>query len=191
MSDLVEQLCNQAKAGDSAAACELVTVFYARIFAYFRRLCGNETDAEDLTQKTFLKVWNALASFEGRSAFSTWLHGIAHHVYVDWRRRSNRLETQSDDWWEACLSETPSPFENAAERDSACQLYRAVERLEEATRETVHLHYYQGLSLSETAETLGVAVSTVKYRLRDALGFLRKRVSEPRNQYLGTKGNML
>ena len=185
MSDLVKQLCNQAKAGDSAAACELVTVFYARIFAYFRRLCGNEADAEDLTQKTFLKVWNALATFEGRSAFSTWLHGIAHHVYVDWRRRSNRLETQSDDWWDGCLSAATGPFEDVAQRDSACQLYRAVDRLDEGMRETIHLHYYQGLSLSETAEALGVAVSTVKYRLRDALDILRKRMAEPRNEIRG------
>ena len=159
-----------------------MTAFYARIFAYFRRLCGNEADVEDLTQKTFLKVWNALASFDGRSAFSTWLHAIAHHVYLDWRRRGNRLDLRADDWWEGCLSETPSPFENAAERDSACQLFSAVERLEEATRETVHLHYYQGLSLSETAEALGIAVSTVKYRLRDALNALRKRMGEPRNE---------
>ncbi len=191
VSDSVEQLCNQAKDGDLAAACELVTAFYARIFAYFRRLCGNEDDAADLTQKTFLKVWSALACFDGRSAFSTWLHAIAHHVYVDWRRRRDRLDARPDEWWEACLSDTASPFEDVAERDSACQLYRAVEQLEEATRETVHLHYYQGLSLSETAEALGVAVSTVKYRLRDALDLLRKRVGEPPSQNLGTKGYMV
>src|SRR5687767_1991833 len=157
MSDAAERLCGAAKAGDMAAASELVILFSPRIFAFFRRLCGNEPDAEDLTQKTFMKVWSALGSFEGRSSFSTWIHGIAHHVYVDWRRRANLTDFRPDEWWEACAADGPSPFEEAAEREMAWQLYALVEQLEEETREAVHLHYYQGLSLKETAEVLNIA----------------------------------
>ena len=65
-------------------------------------------------------------------------------------------------------------------RDSARYLYALVERLEEGVKEVVHLHYYQGLSLSETAEALGIATSTVKYRLREALDFLRSQTCEPK-----------
>ena len=50
-----------------------------------------------------------------------------------------------------------------------------MQQLDEEKREAVHLHYYQGLSLSETAEVLGIAASTVKYRLREALDFLKAR----------------
>src|SRR6266480_3593064 len=85
MSDHADSLCNRAESGDLSAASELVSLFYERIFAYFRRVCGNDQDAADLTQKTFFKVWTSLGSFRRRSAFSTWLHGIAHHVYVDCR----------------------------------------------------------------------------------------------------------
>jgi RNA polymerase sigma factor (sigma-70 family) len=53
-----------------------------------------------------------------------------------------------------------------------------VEELDDEKKQTVHLHYYQNLPLSETAEVLGVAVSTVKYRLREALDFLRARSAE-------------
>jgi len=55
-----------------------------------------------------------------------------------------------------------------------------VEQLEEDARQVIHLHYYQHLSLLETAEVLGVATSTVKYRLRGALELLRLRMSDPK-----------
>jgi len=58
--------------------------------------------------------------------------------------------------------------------------------LGEDARQTVHLHYYQGLSLAETAEILGVATSTVKYRLREALEFLRARMTDSRLHPLQT-----
>jgi len=184
MRDSVEELCNRAKAGELPAASELVTLFYQKIFAYFRRLAGNEHDAADLTQRTFCKAWSSLEKFQGRSSFSTWLHGIAHHVYVDWRRQKNPGEPAKEDWWENCADDSPSPFENVAEQDTANRLYAIVERLDEESREAVHLHYYQGLSLAETAEVLNVAVSTLKYRLRDALDVLRAQIAEPKIEHV-------
>jgi RNA polymerase sigma-70 factor (ECF subfamily) len=76
--------------------------------------------------------------------------------------------------------EGPGPFENAVEREQAGQLYQWVDQLDEETRETMHLHYYQGLSINETAEALNIATSTVKYRLRAALDFLRTKTAEPK-----------
>lgn len=180
MSDRVERLCQLAQDGDTTAASELVTLHYERVYAFLRRLCGNETDAEDLTQKTFAKSWTALPSYAGRSSFSTWLHGIARNVYVDWRRKGNRLDAQTEDWWDARAAEGPGPFEDAAERESAHRLYALVEQLEDGMRQAVHLHYYQGLSLKETGEALNLAPSTLKYRLREALDFLKAKTAEPK-----------
>jgi DNA-directed RNA polymerase specialized sigma24 family protein len=58
-----------------------------------------------------------------------------------------------------------------------------VERLEPERKEAVHLHYYQGLSIKDTADVLEVATSTVKYRLREALNILRARAIEPAGQF--------
>ena len=184
MSDPATKLCERAQAGDMEAASELVAQFYERLYAWFRRLTGHDQDAADLTQKTFGKVWTSLGSYQGRSSFSTWLHGIGHHVYVDWRRRNSPTEQPSDEWWLTCADERPSPSDATADREQAHQLYALVERLDPDTRQTVHLHYYQGLSLAETAEVLGIATSTVKYRLREAIEFLRARTAEPK---LGTR----
>jgi RNA polymerase sigma-70 factor (ECF subfamily) len=180
MSDTVEQICLRAQAGSREAAAELVECMYEPIFAYLRRVSGHPEDAADLTQKTFAKAWTALASYKGRSRFSTWLHGIAHHVYVDWRRQRKPDSPQTDEWWAACPAPTPSPFENAAGQDSAHRLYALVDHLDEDARQTLHLHYYQELSIAETAEVLGVATSTVKYRVRGALELLRTRMADPK-----------
>jgi RNA polymerase sigma-70 factor (ECF subfamily) len=180
MSDQAAKLCQRATAGDLDAASELVTQHYERIFGWFRRLCGHEADAADLTQKTFCKVWTSLGSYQGRSSFSTWLHAIGYHVYLDWRRQRRPDELPGEEWWLSCADDGPGPFESAVDREQAAQLWSLVERLDEDTRQTVHLHYYQGLSLAETAEVLGIAASTVKYRLREAIEFLKARTTEPR-----------
>jgi len=180
MSDDVKNLVERAKSGDRSAASQLITEFYERIFAYFRRRCGNDEDAADLTQKTFCKVWTSLKNYDQRSSFNTWLHSIAHHVYVDWRRVNHRLDPQSDEWWDACIADEPGPFENAAEGEAAHQLYRAVEQLNDEQRDIVHLHYYQSLSIQETADALSIATSTVKCRLRNALTALQGRLTEPK-----------
>ncbi len=172
------QLVEAAKRGELRAATELVDRFYEALFAFLRRLAGNETDAADLTQKTFARVWPALPRFAGRSSVSSWLHGIAYHVYQDWRRANHRLEPRPDEWWEDCADPRHSPDRLVADADLAATLYGAVDRLEPDLRSTVHLHYYQGLTLEETAEALGVAASTVKYRLRSAVQQLQARLAE-------------
>jgi RNA polymerase sigma-70 factor (ECF subfamily) len=172
-----QQLADAVRGGDRAAAAELVERHYAAIYAYLRRLAGSETEAADLTQITFTRVWQALPGFAGRSALRGWLHGIAHHVYLDWRRRNGRLESRPDEWWLAHADERLGPDRLAADGDLAATVYAAVDGLDPDLRGTVHLHYYQGLTLEETAAALDIASSTVKYRLRQALDRLQQRLS--------------
>lgn len=171
------ELVESARHGSQAAAVRLIDLFYARIYAFLRRLSGNDADAADLTQQSFKRAWQSLPTFAGRSTVSSWLHSIAYHVYVDWRRSDRHGEPRSNEWWAACPSNDASPAELAANSDLAAALYASVERLEPDLRDTVHLHYYQGLTLQETGEALAVATSTVKYRLRQALSELQKRLA--------------
>ncbi len=173
-NDLVKAVCR----GELRAATDLVDRFYATLYAFLRRLTGTEADAADLTQKTFGRVWQALPRFAGRSSLSSWLHGVAYHVYQDWRRANHRLESRPEDWWADCPDPAPGPDAATARSDLASTLYAAVEALEPDLRDAVHLHYYQGLTLDETAEVLGIAASTVKYRLRSAIERLQSRVAD-------------
>ena len=183
MESRIKNLCEGVCRADKNAACELLEIYYADIYSYLRRLCGSVADAEDLTQQTFLKVWSSLGSFAGRSKFSTWLHRIAHNTYVDWQRENaGGTKDRCEQWWAECIDKNPSPLANVAERQFAQCLYEAVDRLDEDRKQVVHLHYYQGLSIRETARVLGIATSTVKYRLREVLKILRVKVGVEENE---------
>jgi RNA polymerase sigma-70 factor (ECF subfamily) len=183
MDRRINKLCKLARKADKDAACELLRIHYADIYSYLRRLCGSRQDAEDLTQQTFLKVWTSLDSFAGRSKFSTWLYRIAHNTYVDFRRDdTNCKRDYSDQWWAECIDANPGPFDNVAERQLARRLYETVDQLDEDKRSIVHLHYYQELSIRETAKVLGIATSTVKYRLREVFKILRNELDIEENE---------
>ncbi len=174
MDRRIKRLCKRAGRADKSAASELLKMYYADVYSFLIRLCGSAADAEDLTQQTFLKVWSSLDGFKGRSKFSTWLYRIAHNTYIDFQREnagSNR--DRSDQWWAECIDKNPGPFANVVERQLARRLYETVDQLDEDKRHVVHLHYYQGLSIRETAKVLNIATSTVKYRLREVFKILR------------------
>jgi RNA polymerase sigma-70 factor (ECF subfamily) len=172
-----KKLIKRARKADTNAANELLRDYYADVYSYLRRLCGSQVDAEDLTQQTFLKVWSSLDGFKGRSKFSTWLYRIANNCYIDWRRKNpGNARPDADQWWHECTDNNPGPSQELAQHQLSRQLYQAVERLDEDKKQTVHLHYYQGLSLRETGKVLGVATSTVKYRLREVLKVLRTQI---------------
>lgn len=176
MKTEAHELVERISRGEQVAATDLIDLFYERIYAFLRRLCANEADAADLTQRTFGRVWQALPSFSGRSSVGSWIHSIAYHTYVDWRRANHRTEPRSPEWWAECVSNDPAPDELASRHDLAATVYAAVDRLAPELRDTVHLHYYQELTLQETADALEVATSTVKYRLRQALCALESKI---------------
>ena len=180
------QLAETACGGDPAAAVELIELYYERIYAFLRRLAGNDADAADLTQRTFARVWQALPTFAGRSSVSSWMHGIAYHVYVDWRRADRHAEPRSNQWWAARPAPDALPDEIVAHRDMAAAVYGVVDELEPDLRHTVQLHYYQNLTLQETADALGIATSTVKYRLRQALTELQGKLASERTSPVPT-----
>lgn len=139
-----------------------------------RRMCciwlKDAALAEDAVQETFVKAWRAALSFRGECSEKTWLMRIAVHVCWDMRRswwfrhvdRSVRLEH---------LPEPAVPFE---ERDDT--LVRAVCALPAHQREAVLLYYYQDMTLTEIAQVLEVAPSTVKRRLDSAHKALQRKL---------------
>ena len=171
------QLVEKARGGDRTAAAELIGLFYERVYAFLRRLTANDADAADLTQRTFSRVWQALPGFAGRSSVASWMHSIAYHAYVDWRRADRHTEPRSNEWWAARPAPEAMPDEIVARIDLAAAVYGSVDDLEPELRHTVQLHYYQDLTLQETADALGVATSTVKYRVRKALAELQRKLA--------------
>ncbi len=146
--------------GDRTAAERLVTTHYSRIYRLLRCLTGSVEAAEDLTQQTFVRAWQALANYQGRASFATWLHRIAYHEYTHWlRARRDHL-----------------PLEEAADIADVKAAYgldsiivsRALMHLPAEHREVFLLYYMQQLSVGEIAEVLDLPAGTVKSRLFNA-----------------------
>jgi RNA polymerase sigma-70 factor (ECF subfamily) len=156
--------------GDKAAGEQFVIEHYEAIFRFLRNLTGNKEDAEDLTQQTFLRAWEALPSFRGDSSLSTWLHSIAYREYTHWLR-SRREFVPLDEI-------VDMPDEQANQNLEAVLLRWAIYRLDPEHREVFVLYYVQGFSVSEIAKIIGVPAGTVKSRLFFARQKLRELLSD-------------
>ena len=155
---------------------ELVAQYQGSVLRMcFLYLC-DKTLAEDAVQETFVKVYRGLNGFHGQSSIKTWIMKIAIHTCYDmnhsgWFRHFDRRITPE------MLPEASVPFE---EKDE--ELITAVMRLPIKLREVILLFYYQGFSIQEIMDSLGVSQSTVTGRLkraRDKLrGLLERRDSD-------------
>jgi len=152
--------------GDSNAAERLVKEHYPRILRFTRHLTGSRTEAEDLTQQTFLKAKEAMAGFRHDSSVSTWLHRIAYreftHLIRDRRETTGALPEGS-----ACY---------AGRSEDAVILNAAIAELPQELRETFVLREIQELSVREVAAILEIPEGTVKSRNHTARERLRQRL---------------
>lgn len=167
-------LVERARAGEVAAFEELYRRHAGRVYALCLRMCGNAREAEERAQDAFVRAWEKLGSFGGRSAFSSWLHRLTVNVVLgSWRRRGRRRDrvVAFDDVTE------PEPREAVAPSDSAgdaVDLERAIAALPAGARTVFVLYDVEGYQHHEIAEMTGLAVGTCKAQLHRARQLLRK-----------------
>jgi len=163
--------------GDSGAWAELVRTHHKRVYGICYRFTGNPTDAEDLTQDVFLKVYSNLSSFDtGRGSLQVWITTMTRNLLVDnFRRTRNQRATSSlDDGWESAEELKPidrltargiSPHEAAAQKELAKMVQDALAQVSVDLREAVILRDLQDMDYKEIAQVLGVPEGTVKSRI--------------------------
>jgi RNA polymerase sigma-70 factor (ECF subfamily) len=153
--------------------------FQPRILRYLARLVG-DSDAEDLTQETFVKVHKGLENFKGESQLSTWIYRIATNTALD-RMRSPSFqlaaqfslseipdETEITDKVISVEEEKP-PVEKQLIKEEMNDCIRGyIEKLPETYRAVLVMSEYEGLKNNEVAEILGITLDTVKIRLHRA-----------------------
>lgn len=163
--------------GDKRAGEEFVTVNYPRIYRLLRHLTGRPDIAEDLTQQTFVRAWQALPTFRHQAGLATWLHRIAYHEYTHWLR--DRREHASLD----SAAHLAAPMD-CHEWESLVLPY-ALAQLTPEHREAFLLYHVQQLSIGEVAAILEVPAGTVKSRLFTARQRLRELLeAEPASDKL-------
>jgi len=172
-------LADRLKAGEHAAAVELVDLYYEQIYRFMRRLGHSKEAGEDLTQETFFQAWRHLGQLKNGRALSGWLYHIALNASRMYARRHKNVQPVRMELLEAAGPGGQGDV-LAANRDELARLKDAVGELPVKLRQAVVLHYMQHLTIAQVAEAAGVGKGTLKSRLSRALKMLRQRLnSEP------------
>jgi len=169
------RLIARAQAGDTAAFRQLVEQHQARAFALASRILRSASDAEEVAQDAFVRVWTALPGFRGESTFGTWLYRIVARRAFDRAQvlKNRRARERQDER----LPEHAAPVRNDDTLRSA-KLHELVAGLTPAQRAAVTLYYYEGRSVEEVANVLGMPENTVKTHLLRARAALRTAWTE-------------
>jgi RNA polymerase sigma-70 factor (ECF subfamily) len=168
-------------AGHDAGLDNLMERYGHRLFRYLLRLVGDENEAEEIAQDTFVKVYQNRAKFDSRHRFSSWVYMIATNSARDQLRRRQRRRELPSAATDADSDETPSsnshdpaldPRESLEARETGDIVRSAIHSLPGELRIPVILSEYDGLAHRDIARILGCTVKAVEmrlYRAREAL----------------------
>ena len=175
------ELVDQAKGGNSSAFGVLVSRYQRRIFRLSFHLVRSGAEAEDVTQETFVRAYQALDRFDGRSEPFTWLYRNAVNLTLNQlrSRKMTRDSTPADDpRIEALMMETrPShgrdPAMASQQKQMAAALCEGIDALSDTLRTTLILVCIDGVAHDEASKILGCPEGTVAWRVHEARRKLR------------------
>lgn len=184
-----EALVRRFHDGDGAALGPLIEKYQDRVFRTCLRLCGNPDDAADLTQDVFVRVFETLKGFAGRSGFYTWLFRIAVNMSISHRRKAHTRRTTSldapragpdgspgDSAAQSLAAASAPPDRASADRERCNAVSAALADLDDEHRTILVLRDVEDFDYGEVAEILEVPVGTVKSRLHRARMALKAKL---------------
>ena len=169
--DADTQLVERCMSGEETAWEDLVKVHTKRVYAICYRFTGSDTEAQDLTQEVFLRIFRNLKSFRaGEGSFQVWLGRLTRNLLIDnYRRTRGERATESIEEQLPMLEERTAMSARTdgmlAGREASELLQKALEKLSPELRETVILRDLEELEYKEIAQVLQVPEGTVKSRL--------------------------
>lgn len=190
------QIVRRCLDGDSGAWAAMVRAQHRRVYGLCYRFTGNATEAEDLTQDVFLKMYSNLASFDaGRGSLEVWISTMTRNLLVDhFRRTRNQRSTDSlDEGWEASDELAPvdrlnsrelSPYATAAKKEIGAMVQQALAKVSPELREAVILRDLQDLDYKEIAQVLGIPEGTVKSRISRGRAELARLLERNRREVM-------
>lgn len=163
VDELEEHVVYRMQRGDETAFRKVLDHQLPQLMAYTTRLTGSVSDAEDIVQETFMRLWAKRESYDPQKAkLSTWLHRIAHNQFIDrYRKRVHEGRDVSD---HLPHSEGPDNNLESADRNHAVGL--ALMQLDERQRSALVLTHYQGLAHKDVAAILEISVDALESMLR-------------------------
>jgi len=185
-TELIEQL----KQGDEAAFKTIVELWKDMVYNTILGIVQNETEAEDLAQDVFIKVFEKISTFKGDSKFSTWLYRIATTTALDHLRSKKRKKRfgflqslgRGNDEKES-IPDFHHPGVSLDNKERAAVLFKAIDSLPENQKTAYTLHKLEGLSYRDVSEVLNTTVSAVESLMSRANQNLRKELEEYYNKH--------
>lgn len=165
--------------GDLAAFELIMRRYNQRLFRVARGILGNDEEAEDVVQETYIRAYEHLSEFEARAQFATWLTKIAVHAASARRRRMRRVElfpSEDEFFPSGDRASEDDPREQASRGELRSLLAQAVDELPADLRVIFILRHVEGLDTEETARTLDLTPANVKVRLHRARAQLRESI---------------
>ncbi|MGH2798739.1 MAG: RNA polymerase sigma factor [Thermoleophilaceae bacterium] len=172
------RLVGRIAAGDPAALDELYERYGRVVFGVLYRMLASPEVAEEVTQDAFHSIWRQARTYRSeRGAVKTWLLAICRNAAIDWRRTKGRRLGRETTIDAAAQLATETPVEDRVLASLRAQrINAAVGDLPPEQREVVSLAFWSGLSQTEISQRTGVALGTVKSRVRLAMAKLRDRL---------------
>lgn len=182
--DALVRLCQRDPGRASLARRALYERHAARVVRLCRRVSGNAEDADDASQEAFARAFAAIADFDFRARFATWLYRIAANAAIDLRRRSRlgrviafgRLDDEGMDGLPEPESQGEPAWLVASRHEESARLAGALASLSPPLRAVARLRYVESLSYEEVGAFLGISIGTVKSRLWRARAALERRL---------------
>ena len=170
---------SRARTGDPDAFRLLVERHSQPIFRVAYRMTGNEHDADDVVQETFLRAYRQLDRFEERANFGTWLHRIAINCALDLLRARGRMDRYyggdpEDAEMHGMIRSEPEQDRLLISAELREQVAAAMERLSGNERTAFVLRHFEGMPVEEIGKTLGIQVNAAKHTIFRAVRKLRQ-----------------
>ena len=171
-------IVGRARSGDQQALGELYDLYFPRIYRYMLARTGKPAEAEDVTEEVFVRVLGAISGFQWRQApFAAWIFRIAHNQLVSYTRK-NGARRQEIPLAPSVADRAPDPLIRVEDRLFFEQIFDVARALPQAQREVLWLRFAVGLSVSDTARSLGKREGNVKVLQHKAIARLQKLLAQ-------------
>jgi len=179
------KVVQKAKEGDTQAFEELVQRHFSKIYHTALHIMADGDEAEDMTQETFIRAYRALAKFDGRSSFFTWIYRILINLCLNRKKEIKKWRTAKDNdprlksfLMEKETAQEETPEDKLLQKRQVVSLIEALDDLSEVLRTTLILVVFENMDYRQAGDVLGCSEGTVAWRVFRAREILREKMKK-------------
>lgn len=177
-----KHLILKGQKGDQLALSQLYQLYAAAMYNICRRMMGDEEEARDILQESFIDAFRKLPELREVNTFSAWIKRIVVNNCINAIRKRKLVTTELEEGWDT-IQEDDDDFEYT--QYQAAQIIAAIDELPEGCRSVLNLYLFEGYDHKEIASILGVSESASKAQYCKAKARIRKMLQNEENQYAG------